>query len=86
MPGCHSGSILGCHYQIFRDQRLIGAVFGDESKKGPAIYCIQKFGQVDNEVSKLTKKFNDIIIDAGGRDSEELRSSMLVADLVCIPL
>lgn len=58
----------------------------DEAKKKPIIYCTQKFGQVDNEVSKFTKKFDDIIIDAGGRDSEELRSSMLVADVVCIPL
>ena len=58
----------------------------DEAKIEPGVYCIQKFGQVDNEVRKLTKKFDDIIIDAGGRDSEELRSSMLVADKVCIPL
>ena len=58
----------------------------DEAKKEPGIYCTQKFGQVDNEVSKFSKKFDDIIIDAGGRDSEELRSSMLVADVVCIPL
>ena len=58
----------------------------DDAKIEPGVYCTQKFGQVDNEVSKFTKKFNDIIIDAGGRDSEELRSSMLVADIVCIPL
>ena len=58
----------------------------DEAKIEPSVYCTQKFGQVDNEVSKFTKKFNDIIIDAGGRDSEELRSSMLVADIVCCPL
>ena len=58
----------------------------DESKIKPSIFCAQKFGRVDNEVVKLSKKFDDIIIDAGGRDSEELRSSMLVADFIYIPL
>lgn len=58
----------------------------DESKNEPTIFCTQKFGRVDTEVSKLSKKFDDIIIDAGGRDSEELRSSMLVADYVYIPV
>lgn len=58
----------------------------DESKIEPSIYCAQKFGRIDNEVKKLTKKFDDIIIDAGGRDSKELRSSTLVADKIYIPV
>ena len=58
----------------------------DESKIAPVIFCAQNFGRVDNEVAKLSKKFDDIIIDAGGRDSEELRSSLLVADCIYIPL
>nr|MBI9047714.1 hypothetical protein [Anaerolineaceae bacterium] len=58
----------------------------DESKIEPSVYCAQKFGRVDTELRKLSNKFDHIIIDAGGRDSEELRSSMLVADRVYIPL
>jgi len=58
----------------------------DEAKRHPAVYCLQKFGEIDIEVQRLAKKFDDIIIDAGGRDSEELRSSMLIADKTYIPL
>lgn len=58
----------------------------DDAKIAPAIFCTQKFGRVDDEVVKLTRKFDDIIIDSGGRDSEEIRSSMLVADRVYIPI
>ncbi len=58
----------------------------DEAEIKPAVFCAQKFGRVDSEVEKLKAKFDDIIIDAGGRDSEELRSSMLIADRVYIPV
>ena len=52
----------------------------------PKITCVQVFGEVDREIRKLAPKYNDIIIDAGGRDSEELRSSILVAHKIYIPL
>jgi len=58
----------------------------DDSKIKPLIFCAQRFGRIDTEISKLSKKFDDVIIDAGGRDSEELRSAMLVADRVYIPV
>lgn len=58
----------------------------DDKKTEPSIYCAQKFGRIDNEVGKLSKKFDDIIIDAGGRDSEELRSALLVAHIAYIPV
>lgn len=48
---------------------------------------IQKFDKaIKNEIKELEKKYDDIIIDAGGRDSIELRSSLLVADTVVFPL
>ncbi len=58
----------------------------DDGKIEPSVFCTQKFGRVDGEVTKLSAKFDDIIIDSGGRDSEEIRSSMLVADRVYIPV
>ena len=54
-----------------------------EAKK---ITCVQVFGEVDREIRKLASKYDEIIIDAGGRDSEELRSSILVAHKIYIPL
>jgi len=50
------------------------------------ITCVQVFGEVDREIRKLASKYDEIIIDAGGRDSEELRSSILVAHKIYIPL
>lgn len=53
----------------------------------PRVSSVQKYDKsVRSEVKELTKKYNDIIIDAGGRDSPELRSSLLVADIAIFPL
>jgi chromosome partitioning protein len=58
----------------------------DENENKFPIYCTQKFGAIDAEVRKLSKKFADIIIDAGGRDSKELRTATLVADKLYVPV
>lgn len=51
------------------------------------IPSIQKFGkEVRTETLSLNKKYADIIIDAGGRDSVELRSALLVSDKAIVPL
>ena len=53
----------------------------------PRVASIQKFDQsVRSETLQLQKKYKDIIIDAGGRDSTELRSSLLVAQKAIFPL
>lgn len=53
----------------------------------PRISSIQKFDKtVRSEVVELNKKYADIIIDAGGRDSPELRGSLLVCDKAIFPL
>lgn len=60
-----------------------------EEKKGdvPRVSSIQKYEKaVRTEVKELSKKFQDIIIDAGGRDSPELRGSLLVCDKAIFPL
>lgn len=52
----------------------------------PKVTTIQKHGRtIAQEVQALAPKFQDIIIDSGGRDSLELRSAMLVADVMLIP-
>ena len=53
------------------------------------ITVMQKYGSnLANEIKKLSdkSKYDDIIIDAGGRDSIELRSAMIVADVMITPL
>lgn len=63
------------------------AMTRDDSEIAPRIPCLKKSGgQIHREVELLKKKFENIIIDAGGRDSMELRSSMIIADKFFIPI
>lgn len=53
----------------------------------PRVASIQKYDKaVRTEIAELKKKFSDIIIDAGGRDSPELRGALLVCDKAIFPL
>src|SRR5215210_3810571 len=38
------------------------------------------------QVRQLAPKYDDIVIDAGGRDSGSLRAALLVSDVVLIPV
>ncbi len=53
----------------------------------PRVASVQKFDKtVRTETLELKNKYQDIIIDAGGRDSPELRSALLVAEKAIFPL
>jgi chromosome partitioning protein len=57
-----------------------------QEKHTPRISCVSILGQtLDEEIRSLEGKFADIIIDAGGIDSVELRAGMLVADVIVTP-
>ena len=59
----------------------------DESGALPRIPCVQKFGKgLAKDVIDLSGRYGEVIIDAGGRDSMELRYSLGVADKVVIPI
>ncbi len=60
----------------------------DESESRPRrVACVQKFGKgLQAEVQDLAKRYEDIVIDAGGRDSIELRAALVVAHKAYIPI
>lgn len=59
----------------------------DEKGHTPRVANVQKFGRgLASELLDLKGRYQDIIIDAGGRDSPELRASMVRADLAVIPV
>lgn len=59
----------------------------DEISITPRVACVQKFGKgLPVEVKDLATRYEDIVIDAGGRDSVELRSAMVVSDCMYIPI
>lgn len=41
--------------------------------------------QVRNEVRKLSTNYDDIVIDAGGRDTASQRAALIVSDVVIVP-
>lgn len=48
---------------------------------------IQKFGtNLASDIKDLSGRYEDIIIDAGGRDSVELRAAMTISDVMYIPV
>jgi len=58
-----------------------------ESSIEPSIQCVQKSGKaLAKQLVDLHKRYENIIVDAGGRDSVELRAAMAVADRAFIPV
>lgn len=59
----------------------------DFKKINPRIPNVQKFGRgLAADIQDLKSRYEDIIIDAGGRDSVELRASMTIAEKMYIPV
>jgi chromosome partitioning protein len=59
----------------------------EDQQVEPRVASIQKFDKaVRTETLQLKSKYKNIIIDAGGRDSPELRSALLVAEKAIFPL
>jgi len=50
------------------------------------VHCVQKDGSLFEAAVDLAKRYEEVIIDAGGRDSREMRTAMVAADKMYIPL
>jgi len=55
-----------------------------EITDGPKVYAASAHGDVYSQILEMEYEF--IIIDAGGKDSVELRTSMVAADILLLPL
>lgn len=59
----------------------------EEAGAQPRVASIQKFGKgLSAELRDLATRYEDVIIDAGGRDAVELRAALVVAERVLVPL
>ena len=59
----------------------------DKEKVHPRIPSVQKFGgDIKDDILNLSEKYQNLLIDAGGRDSKELRAAMLISDLAIFPI
>jgi chromosome partitioning protein len=52
----------------------------------PAVHCTERRGNVFHALRDLAKRYEQVIVDAGGRDSEELRTALVAAHKVYVPL
>jgi chromosome partitioning protein len=51
----------------------------------PAVPCVQRTGEVASTLRELARRYQVVVVDAGGRDSREMRSAMAVANLLLVP-
>lgn len=51
----------------------------------PKVACVQKYGEIDETIEDLSQRYQYLVIDVAGRDSEEMRSAMTVCDTILIP-
>lgn len=53
----------------------------------PSLTCVSKTGSsFRKDVMDLADRYGDVVIDAGGRDSKELRAAMVVAERLYLPI
>lgn len=57
-----------------------------KAKVVPEVHCTQKHGDILKTALDLSKRYQVVLIDAGGRDSKELRTGMAIADRMYIPI
>ncbi|WMY08254.1 division plane positioning ATPase MipZ [Paraburkholderia phenoliruptrix] len=57
----------------------------DEAGITPAVPCVQRMGDVASTLRDLAHRYQVVVVDAGGRDSREMRSAMAVANLLLVP-
>ncbi|BCO09901.1 chromosome partitioning protein ParA [Desulfolithobacter dissulfuricans] len=63
------------------------ATVREDTEVEPRVACVQKFGKgLASQIRDLAGRYDEIIIDAGGRDSMELRYSLGVCDRAYIPV
>lgn len=68
-----------------QESATIWAASRSENAITPVVTCVSLRGKVGYDLDKLSNKFDTVIVDAGGRDSLELRQSMAVCDKMIMP-
>ena len=55
-----------------------------EFKELARVVCVIKRGRIGNDVIDMQSRFDTVIIDAGGRDSVELRNALAICDTTLV--
>lgn len=62
------------------------AAMRHENEVQPVITCVAKTGKVGRDLVELAAKYDVLIVDAGGRDSLEMRQALAVCSVCIIPV
>jgi chromosome partitioning protein len=57
-----------------------------EQQDLPPVHCVQRYGNLVPVLQDLRERYAEIVIDAGGRDSEELRTALVASNKLYSPL
>ena len=57
----------------------------DRSENLPKVHCVQKYENMKNTLLDLNQRYKFVIVDVAGKDSKELRTGMIVANILLIP-
>jgi chromosome partitioning protein len=79
-------STLATNLSVWLSRKKSDFVLVDADRQSTSSNCIQRYGNIASTVQDLASRYEHVIIDAAGRDSEELRSSLVVADVLFSPL
>lgn len=56
-----------------------------ENSNLPIVHCVQKYENIRDTLSDLNSRYEYVIVDTAGRDSRELRTGMISADMLIVP-
>lgn len=51
----------------------------------PKVHCVRQYDNIKDTLLTLGSRFDHVIVDCQGRDSRELRTGMLAADIIIVP-
>lgn len=59
--------------------------YREEDSKLPVVQCVQKYERITKALKDLNSRYEYVICDVAGRDSTEMRSAFLAADIAIVP-
>jgi len=57
-----------------------------ENSQLPIVNCVQKYDNIRASLVDLNSRYEYVIVDAAGRDSRELRTGLVAADILLMPV
>jgi chromosome partitioning protein len=70
------------------DRQSTGANWAQDRAENaalPVVHCVQRYDAINSALRDLNSRYGVVVVDCAGRDSKELRTGMVVADVLIVP-